>query len=490
MAPSAADSIATVLAKLEELAGKLDESNIKADDTNHRLQQLAEEQTAVTAWKPTMEAKVTDLHNSVYDLRQKVDLFIHELPKKKDISQEEIPYEAPAPAHLGAAADAGASGPDGHRDDNNHRSVGAGVVTTLVPPPVTGAKRFSSATPVPFMGFNSACHSMNSQLSSYGCAVPQIEFPNFDGSNPKIWIKQCENYFDVYAVLPDYWVKLATMHFTQSAAVWLQSVEMDLRKCSWQTLTKAVVDRFERDQYNHIIRQFFHIKQSGSVAEYIESFEELVHKLLAHDPGFNPSAITSRFVDGLKNEIKAVVLVHRPKDLDTASSLAILQEEVLLGYSSKEVKRQEVSNPVKFADKNIVDAARRSPASFVPEDRNSPSSAKGKSNNDKLAALMAYRKAKGLCYKCGLKWGPQHHCPENVSLHVVEELWQMVSTQDPSSTLSADTELQESDSGDDLMEISESSTNGTYRGKTIKFQGHIQQHKAIFLVDSGSSHTL
>jgi len=58
-----------------------------------------------------MEAKVTDLHNSVYDLRQKVDLFIHELPKKKDISQEEIPYEAPAPAHLGAAADAGVSGP-------------------------------------------------------------------------------------------------------------------------------------------------------------------------------------------------------------------------------------------------------------------------------------------------------------------------------------------------------------------------------------------
>jgi len=49
MAPSAADSIATVLAKLEELAGKLDESNLKADDTNRRLQQLAEEQTTVTA---------------------------------------------------------------------------------------------------------------------------------------------------------------------------------------------------------------------------------------------------------------------------------------------------------------------------------------------------------------------------------------------------------------------------------------------------------
>ena len=101
-------------------------------------------------WKPKLEDKVSNLQNSVFDLKQKVDLFIHELPKKKDISQEEIPYEAPAPAHLGAAADAGASGPDGHRDDNNHRSVGAGVVTTLVPPPVKGTNSLQPVTPVPF----------------------------------------------------------------------------------------------------------------------------------------------------------------------------------------------------------------------------------------------------------------------------------------------------------------------------------------------------
>ena len=45
---------------------------------------------------------------------------------------------------------------------------------------------------------------------------------------------------------------------------------------------------------------------------------------------------------------------------------------------------------------------------------------KGKVQSDKLAALMAYRKAKGLCYKCGLKWGSQHKCPESVALNVVE----------------------------------------------------------------------
>jgi hypothetical protein len=43
--------------------------------------------------------------------------------------------------------------------------------------------------------------------------------------------------------------------------------------------------------------------------------------------------------------------------------------------------------------------------------------------DEKLASLMAYRKAKGLCFKCGGKWGPQHNCPPNVPLQMIEEIW-------------------------------------------------------------------
>jgi hypothetical protein len=49
-----------------------------------------------------------------------------------------------------------------------------------------------------------------------------------------------------------------------------------------------------------------------------------MHQLLAHDPSVHSAFLTGKFVDGLKPEIKAVVVLHRPKDLDTASSLAIL----------------------------------------------------------------------------------------------------------------------------------------------------------------------
>jgi len=137
-------------------------------------------------------------------------------------------------------------------------------------------------------------------------------------------MKKCEGYFDIYETPPEYWVKLATMNFSGPAAFWMQSIEMDVRKCDWKSLCQAITSRFERDQYNHVITNFFHARQVGSVSEYVETFDELVHQLLAYDPTFSPTVITSRFVDGLKTPIKSIVLVHRPKDLDTASSLTIL----------------------------------------------------------------------------------------------------------------------------------------------------------------------
>jgi len=276
------------------------------------------------------------------------------------------------------------------------------------------------------------------------------------------------------------------MNFGGSAAFWMQSIEADLRKCTWEDLCKDVVGRFEQDQYNYIIRQFFHVKQSGSVVEYVEIFDDLVHQLLAYDPCFSPTVITSRFVNGLKPSIKAVVLLHRPKDLDTASSLAILQEEVLLGHPTFETRCNDNLMDIKpFVKPGLPSVSSNKNIDMLSQSEKRGSSlCKGKVQSDKLAALMAYRKAKGLCYKCGLKWGSQHKCPESVALNVVEELWQMISQDD----VLAEPSQEDSDSGEDLMALSDQAVQGTCIGKTIKLAAHFGKHSAVVLLDSGSSH--
>ena len=51
-----------------------------------------------------------------------------------------------------------------------------------------------------------------------------------------------------------------------------------------------------------------------------------MHHILAHNPAFDSVYFTTQFLDGLKGEIRAVVMLHQPKDLDSGVSWATLQE--------------------------------------------------------------------------------------------------------------------------------------------------------------------
>jgi len=50
-------------------------------------------------------------------------------------------------------------------------------------------------------------------------------------------------------------------------------------------------------------------------------------------------------------------------------------------------------------------------------------------------------------------------------------------------------EKEDSDSSDDLMALSEEAIQGISSGKTIKLACSVLKHKAVVLVDSGSSHS-
>jgi hypothetical protein len=71
------------------------------------------------------------------------------------------------------------------------------------------------------------------------------------------------------------------------------------------------------------------------------SFDDLVHKILAHDPISQPVVVTSRFIDELHEDIRVVVLIQRRSDLDTASSIILLQKELTIDIPQIETKKSE-----------------------------------------------------------------------------------------------------------------------------------------------------
>jgi hypothetical protein len=86
--------------------------------------------------------------------------------------------------------------------------------------------------------------------------------------------------------------------------------------------------RFDRDQHELLIRQLFHVQQTSTISEYLSRFTQLADQLKVYSPKHDQLYFTMRFIDGLRPDIKFVVLVQRPKTLDTAATLTLLQEEV------------------------------------------------------------------------------------------------------------------------------------------------------------------
>jgi hypothetical protein len=78
-----------------------------------------------------------------------------------------------------------------------------------------------------------------------------------------------------------------------------------------------------------MLRQLDALKQTSLVTDYQHHFEELAHGIILYNPAFDDTYLVTYFLEGLKEEIRAAITLHRPKDVDIASALALLQEEEL-----------------------------------------------------------------------------------------------------------------------------------------------------------------
>ncbi|CAD6238507.1 unnamed protein product [Miscanthus lutarioriparius] len=236
------------------------------------------------------------------------------------------------------------------------------------------------------------------------------------------------------------------------------------------------------DEHELLLRRLFQIRQTGPVTEYINQFVALVDDLKSYTQHPDPLYYTQRFLDGLRDDIKAVLLVQRPSTLDTACVLAQLQEEAL-GLYKRPIRRLDNSPAYKPAWPNAL-ALPPPPTKLADGDSKRLPQALSSSAEDKFKALRASRRAQGLCIRCGAKWSRDHKCSDMVQLHLVQELMDLF----PESVAA---ECSEDSSPDEqiMMHLSVAAVVGSASPKTFSLSGHIQGHHLSILVDSGSSHT-
>ncbi|RLN23391.1 uncharacterized protein C2845_PM07G03090 [Panicum miliaceum] len=448
-------------------------------------------------WKPRIEASVEDLRVEVEALRKTVNRVVLD----SDHTKAAGIFTAPGSGSAAASPSAGnpVDGSKEHRVDLHHRESAYGAVYTHTHSPVKGMH--SDPLPVlPRSSSHSQLHSAdvhhNGRSVSLGTSrscgrLPKMQFPLFDGENPKLWIRRSEDYFDMFQVESHMWIKVASMHFATGPGRWLQSVERRLKSASWSELCQMILDRFGKSHHELLIRQLFHIKQLTSVADYSERFSELVYQLTAYETHTDPLYYTMRFIDGLKATIRSAVLMQRPPDLDTACVLALLQEEVSDGDKRREFSKMYYSVSAKAFSKGPMPLPlppKNDRVVHIPhtDDRRSAEAANSRSVDDKLAALHAYRRAKGLCVKCAEKWSRGHKCPEAVQLHVLQEFYDLFQIEEDSSAQGDNASVH---SEQLFMALSMAASSGLAAPETMKFSGTIQGKNVLILLDSGSSHT-
>lgn len=87
--------------------------------------------------------------------------------------------------------------------------------------------------------------------------------------------------------------------------------------------------------------QFYDTKQTSTVVEYVERFDALMNHLLSYSEAIHPLYFLTRFVEGLREDIRAVVIIQQPVDLDAACRSVLLQEEVSDGLHKDKSRRFE-----------------------------------------------------------------------------------------------------------------------------------------------------
>lgn len=176
----------------------------------------------LNVWKPQMDNRVEELEHAVLALGKMVEKTLSNLPQAESVAgfvtiaqpppaavseghQSPPTLKMPGSAHLESSPSRAASG------SLDHDKSGFGVVYTVTPDqnPVSGAKKtLKSITNALQFDGSQPCDQrpMVHAMSNFpyhtlpNCphsALPNFPFPQFDGTNPKLWIKNGKIYFTV-----------------------------------------------------------------------------------------------------------------------------------------------------------------------------------------------------------------------------------------------------------------------------------------------------
>ncbi|OIT26263.1 putative mitochondrial protein [Nicotiana attenuata] len=145
------------------------------------------------------------------------------------------------------------------------------------------------------------------QLATTEAPKGKLMFPEFDGTNPRAWIRRCDRYFEIYKVPDHQKMTYIAMHLKDKVDNWFDAYVIDGEGggvVDWPLFCMDICKRFGHIRPLDIIDEFSKLRQEGSIEAYQEKLEELRIHMMMINPHLNKLHFVTSFVSGLRPEIK------------------------------------------------------------------------------------------------------------------------------------------------------------------------------------------
>ncbi|KAD6119921.1 hypothetical protein E3N88_11192 [Mikania micrantha] len=226
----------------------------------------------------------------------------------------------------------------------------------------------------------------------------KIDFPKYGGEeDPRGWFLKADKYFRYYSIPDNEKIDIASMHLEGDALdlySWL-SAEQPLH--FWEELVLAFQKNFGPAEFQNPDEYLCSIKQTGTVQEYRQEFA----KRSARVSNWSDNSLLGVCLNGLKEELKADVRIHKPKTVYNALSLA-MEYEAKVGHGrTPRTTTWTLSSKATPEPKTTPNPVNTRPSQYPNTSR--------LSETEKQARFI-----RGECYRCGDKYGPGHRCKTSV----------------------------------------------------------------------------
>ncbi|KAF3774021.1 hypothetical protein EJ110_NYTH54062 [Nymphaea thermarum] len=267
----------------------------------------------------------------------------------------------------------------------------------------------------------------------------RLTFPEFTPTNPRYWNRKCEQYFDVNDIDEPRKVKLARLHLNEEGDTWLYNELLQNHDLTWAQFV------------DNVIAEFHHLKQTGTVADYIKRFEDLKGHVLHENVSLSDKYFISYFMGGLSDSVQFLVRAHAPLTIREAMAKAKFHEAALKSIAKHP---NFCSSP-----QSQVNSRGNKPPRETPPIKKDPT-----------------------CYRCSSPWFRGHSCKPRLAsdAHVLDE----------ASSDDGDVDVNPAPNHDEqIVELSMHAINGSIGSGTLKLRGHIRHKPTLILLDTESTAT-